>query len=62
MVEVATRYGIVRVKVAYLNGQITNAKPEFDDCTSLAAAASPSVTLREVQRAASTAFWAQHDA
>jgi len=62
MVEVATRYGIVRVKVAYLNGQITNAKPEFDDCASLAAAAAPSVTLGEVQRAAGTAFWAQNDA
>jgi uncharacterized protein (DUF111 family) len=64
MVEVATRFGIVRVKVASLNGRITNAKPEFDDCASLAAAAEAgqSLTLAEVQRAATTAFWAQHDA
>jgi len=65
MVEVATRYGIVRMKVASLNGRITNAKPEFDDCASLAAAAAEagqSLTLAEVQRSATTVFWAQHDA
>ena len=65
LVPVATRYGEVRVKVAFLNGQVTNAKPEFDDCAALASAAAAEpganvVTLAEVQRAAAAAFWEQH--
>jgi uncharacterized protein (DUF111 family) len=33
---VATKYGAVRVKLAYVDGQIVRAMPEYDDCRRLA--------------------------
>jgi len=33
---VSTKWGDVRVKLAYLNGKLTNSSPEFEDCRSIA--------------------------
>jgi uncharacterized protein (DUF111 family) len=33
---VHTKWGDVRVKLAYLNGKLTNSSPEFEDCRSIA--------------------------
>jgi len=33
---VSTTWGDVRVKLAYLNGELTNCSPEFDDCRRIA--------------------------
>ena len=33
---VSTKWGNVRVKLAYLNGKLTNSSPEFEDCRSIA--------------------------
>ena len=33
---VSTAWGNVRVKLAYLNGELTNCSPEFDDCRRIA--------------------------
>lgn len=30
--EIKTKYGNVRVKIAYLNKKIINIKPEYSDC------------------------------
>lgn len=30
--EIKTRYGLIRVKIAYLYGRIVNVQPEYDDC------------------------------
>jgi uncharacterized protein (DUF111 family) len=37
--EVQTRFGVVRVKVAFLDGKPLRAVPEFSDCASAAGAA-----------------------
>jgi hypothetical protein len=34
--EVATEYGVVRVKVGLLNGEAVNFAPEYEDCARLA--------------------------
>jgi uncharacterized protein (TIGR00299 family) protein len=54
MVTVETAVGAVRFKVAWRDGRIVNAAPEFEDCVKLAAAASRSV--KEVQALAVQAF------
>jgi hypothetical protein len=54
MVTVETSVGAVRFKVAWRNGRMVNAAPEFDDCVQLAAAADLSV--KEVQALAVQAF------
>ena len=54
MVTVETAIGAVRFKVAWRNGRIVNAAPEFEDCVRLAAAANRSV--KEVQAMAVQAF------
>jgi uncharacterized protein (DUF111 family) len=36
-VTVATRWGDVRVKVASMNGSVTNYAPEYEDCRRIAA-------------------------
>jgi uncharacterized protein (TIGR00299 family) protein len=51
--EVATPYGPLRVKLAALDGQVTGAQPELEDCRRRAAAAG--VPLREVMSAAAAA-------
>jgi uncharacterized protein (TIGR00299 family) protein len=58
MVTVETAVGAVRFKVAWRNGRIVNAAPEFEDCVQLAATASLSV--KEVQALAVQAFHTGH--
>lgn len=53
-VEVETPFGMVRVKVAMLDGKVMNAAPEYDDCRRLAA--EQSVPLKEVILAAQHAY------
>jgi uncharacterized protein (DUF111 family) len=36
-VEVATRWGVVKIKVASMNGKVTNFAPEYEDCRRIAA-------------------------
>jgi uncharacterized protein (TIGR00299 family) protein len=57
MVTVETSVGTVRFKVAWRNGRIVNAAPEFEDCVLVAAAADLSV--KEVQALAVQAFHAR---
>jgi hypothetical protein len=47
IVAVTTPLGVVRFKVAWRNGRIVNAAPEFEDCAALAAAHGR--TVKEVQ-------------
>lgn len=54
LVEVATGYGKVRVKVGRLRGAMVNAAPEFEDCRQ--AAARCGVAVKEVMAAALAAF------
>lgn len=54
LVEVATEYGKVRVKVGRLHGTMVNAAPEFEDCQK--AAARCGVAVKEVMAAALSAF------
>ena len=56
MVTVETSVGAVRFKIAWRNGRIVNAAPEFEDCVRVAAAAHLSV--KEVQAFAVQAFHA----
>lgn len=52
-VSVTCRYGTVRVKRAYLGDRLVRAKPEYDDCRSLAER--HAVALAEVRRAVAEA-------
>jgi uncharacterized protein (TIGR00299 family) protein len=54
LVEVATRYGPVRVKVARLEGRVVNAQPEYDDCE--ARAVERGVPVKEVLAEAAGAW------
>ncbi len=54
IVPVETQYGAIRIKVARLDGRISNVTPEYDDCR--AAAARFDVSLRTVEAAARTEF------
>jgi hypothetical protein len=51
--SVETRYGAVRVKLAYLDGAVRSAAPEYDDCRLVAAQAG--VSLQQVYDAARVA-------
>jgi len=53
LVQVATPYGPVRVKVGAAGGEVLGAQPEFEDCRRRAAAAG--VPVREVMSAAAAA-------
>jgi len=53
LVEVATPYGPVRVKVGAAGGEVIGAQPEFEDCRRRAAASG--VAVREVMSAAAAA-------
>lgn len=55
--EVATPFGPIRVKVAYLNESIVNVAPEYDDCK--AAAEQHQLPLRQVIEYAVAAFNSQ---
>ena len=57
VVEVATAYGDVRVKVGRLRGCEVGAHPEYEDC--LARARERGVSVREVMAAALTAYRTQ---
>ena len=54
IVEVATDYGAVGVKIGSANGEPFNAMPEFEDCRRLAA--EHGVALKQVQQAALAAL------
>ena len=54
MIEVATRYGPIPIKVARQNGKVVNFAPEFDDCRRIAA--ERGVALQSVMQEASAAF------
>ncbi len=60
LVAVDTPVGAVRFKLAWRDGRLVNAVPEFDDCAALAAARNLSV--KEVQAVAVKAFdgWQRH--
>ena len=53
-VSVATPVGAVRVKLAWRDGRLVNAVPEFEDCAALAAA--NNLSVKEVQALAVKAF------
>jgi len=52
--KVRTRYGVVRVKISTLDGRVTQAQPEYEDCRRLAARRK--VPLKVVQAAAAAAW------
>ncbi|HYP52545.1 MAG TPA: nickel insertion protein, partial [Pyrinomonadaceae bacterium] len=54
VVTVETTYGAVEVKVARMNGRVTGATPEYEQCRAAAHAAG--VPLRAVEEAARAAF------
>jgi uncharacterized protein (DUF111 family) len=51
---VATRWGEVRLKIASMNGTVTNYAPEYEDCRRLAA--EHQVPLKSVMEAAVQAY------
>ena len=53
-VNVSTRWGEVRMKVASMNGTVTNYAPEYEDCKRIAA--EQHVPLKEVMEAAVQAY------
>ena len=57
LAEVETPYGVVRVKIASLEGRDVGAHPEYDDC--LARAREKGVPVREVMAAAVAAHRAR---
>jgi uncharacterized protein (TIGR00299 family) protein len=59
IVEVATPFGVVRVKIARLGGTVVNASPEFEDCLRLAS--DRNVPVKDVQAAASKAYLDSRD-
>jgi pyridinium-3,5-bisthiocarboxylic acid mononucleotide nickel chelatase len=58
IVAVDTPIGTVRFKLAWRNGRITNAVPEFDDCAKLAT--SNNLSVKEVQALAIQAYGVSH--
>ena len=58
-VAVETAYGRVQVKVAWREGKVVNAAPEFDDCQRLAT--EKSVPLKQVIAAAEAAYLQQSE-
>jgi uncharacterized protein (DUF111 family) len=55
---VETRYGTVLVKVAWLDGRVVNAQPEYDDCAALAS--ERGVPVKEVLAEAASAWRVGH--
>ena len=54
LVQVQTRFGVVRIKIASLEGREVNFVPEYEDCRCLAA--EKGVPLKEVIAAANQAY------
>jgi pyridinium-3,5-bisthiocarboxylic acid mononucleotide nickel chelatase len=54
-INVVTRWGDVRLKIASMNGTITNYAPEYEDCKKIAAA--NHVPLKSVMNEAMEAYW-----
>jgi uncharacterized protein (DUF111 family) len=57
IINVETPVGAIRFKLAWREGRIVNAVPEFDDCARLAA--SSNLSVKEVQAIAVQAYGAQ---
>ena len=58
IVDVATPLGPIRFKIAWQNGRVMNAVPEFDDCARLATA--NNLPVKEVQAIAVRAYGERH--
>jgi uncharacterized protein (DUF111 family) len=54
LVTVSTRWGDVRLKVASMNGTVTNYAPEYDDCRRIAV--EHHVPLKNVMQEAMQAY------
>jgi uncharacterized protein (DUF111 family) len=54
IVPVETELGVVRFKLAWHNGRVVNAAPEFDDCARIAA--DRKVAVKDVQAIAVRAY------
>ncbi len=54
-INVVTRWGDVRLKIASMNGAITNYAPEYEDCKKIAA--ENRVPLKSVMNEAMEAYW-----
>jgi hypothetical protein len=61
MQQVETKYGVVRVKVAWIGaeGAITNVQPEYEDCAELAR--QHNIPWREVHRLALSTWYTQNN-
>jgi uncharacterized protein (TIGR00299 family) protein len=53
-VDVETEYGVVRMKVSKMNGEVVNFTPEFEDCARVAR--EKNVSLKQVQASAVAAY------
>jgi pyridinium-3,5-bisthiocarboxylic acid mononucleotide nickel chelatase len=58
IVSVATPLGAVRFKLAWRNGRVVNAVPEYEDCLALAKA--HNLPVKDVQAIAAQAYGARH--
>ena len=52
--DVETEYGVVRIKVSRMDGEVVNFAPEYDDCVRVAR--EKNVPLKRVQAAAMNAY------
>jgi len=59
-VNVSTPWGDVRMKVASMNGTVTNCAPEYEDCRRIAA--EQQVPLKTVMQAATQSYLQEHTA
>lgn len=59
MVTIETKYGAVKAKKAYLNGNLIKVKPEYEDCKRLAEI--NKVSIGEVYRIANRRIEESHD-
>jgi pyridinium-3,5-bisthiocarboxylic acid mononucleotide nickel chelatase len=57
IVSIDTPLGAVRFKVAWRDGRVVNAVPEFEDCAQIAAA--KNLSVKEVQAVAVQAYGAR---
>lgn len=59
IIEVATKYGKINVKLGYLAGKLKTATPEYEDCKRIAK--NKKIPLRDVRREAERAAWKDTD-
>ncbi|MBE9190076.1 nickel pincer cofactor biosynthesis protein LarC [Gloeocapsopsis crepidinum LEGE 06123] len=57
--KVGTKYGTVRVKVAWMGKKLVNIQPEYEDCAQLAK--KHQIAWREIHRQALSSWYAQHE-